>query len=241
MWLGHSVQAIELSSGSAQMYREWSKSLDEAIQEEDYATAAELKKTMDEISAEDTVNTFIQASLYWGLYKRWHLRLQLGKGAKLNHNFPIFLGLLTTCAHSQGIIQLCMVAHHARVWAYHTLSKGNNVYVYLTLNATCWHCLWLQDYRLAIDEENFDKAAELLQGCSIDLCGWWSVNTPDAEVGNHVLRISKAFNRYKFDAFSPEVLADLHVSPFQLRDLHLSIFCNWEFLDVIAFHIMLKQ
>ena len=63
MRLGHYVQAIELSSGSAQMYREWSKSLDEAIQEEDYATAAELKKTMDEISAEDTVNTFIQASL----------------------------------------------------------------------------------------------------------------------------------------------------------------------------------
>lgn len=56
------LQAILSSASKMSAFKNLSGSLEEAIRDEDYFTAAELKKDLDAIKAEDVVDNFLQVS-----------------------------------------------------------------------------------------------------------------------------------------------------------------------------------
>lgn len=71
----------------------------------------------------------------------------------------------------------------------------------------------LQEYNTAVQTEDFREAARLRDEAAISLRGWWHMQSSSAENPGHLLRIRQAFDRYVLLAYSPQDIANIHVSP----------------------------
>ena len=69
----------------------------------------------------------------------------------------------------------------------------------------------VQDYKEAIQDEDFSKAAHLRDWGNTSLVGWWWPQSNDPRNPGHLLRIVPALNHYVGVAYSPVELSVLHV------------------------------
>lgn len=70
----------------------------------------------------------------------------------------------------------------------------------------------MQNYNAALETEDFREAARIRDEGAVGLRGWWYLQSSSAENPSHLLRVRQTFNRYIFAAYSPEHIAEIHVS-----------------------------
>lgn len=88
----------------------------------------------------------------------------------------------------------------------------------------------LQEYRSAVEEEDYSKAAELRDVGAAGLPGWWVAENKDDPKG-HLLHVVPGFSRYVGYAFSPKDLARAEVQSACSLDI-----CTW--LNLITLHAL---
>ena len=231
---------------SAKRMSELDQSLFQATAFERYQEAAELKNKLDDLNAADVVEEImevcvpspppshthaLQSSLSMPCLAqcslaeiRTKLMQTLGICSFLMHAFVhaftqsvihSFIHSILKCQCSRQLqrrleSQCCDAV---LVWG-NTKSPGAN-FNFLTV------CGGLQNYRDALESEDYSTAASLRDQGAAGLPGWWVADSADDPRG-HLLRISVGFGRYVGYAYTPQDLAQAEVgSPLLLVHWYL--------------------
>ena len=83
----------------------------------------------------------------------------------------------------------------------------------------------VQDYRDALQSEDYARAARLRDQAAVGLPGWWVTDNKGDPEG-HLLHITTTFGRYVGFAFTPLELAEAHVGPQTCFSSNPSLMCG---------------